>query len=147
MLRFQTSAFVDPSESCTVDNPEIQTFLRELPTLLQPLCKRDIQYTICDVRQEEERPLLLQIILEVIPNWFQEFSTMEDDDYRRLGIKEPERTRGTIAVNLWLLSLQRYGEGPLQTAWKEWQRQQDQQEQEQGIPKPCPIMLVQYSIT
>ncbi len=144
MLRFQTSAFVDPPESCTVDNSEIQAFLRELPTLLQSLCKRDIQYTICGVLQEEEHPLLLQLILEVIPNWFQEFSTMEDNDYRRLGIKEPERTRGTIAVNLWLLSLQRYGEGPLQTAWKEWQKQQGQQQQP---PKPCPIMLVQYSIT
>jgi hypothetical protein len=99
------------------------------------------------MRQDEERPLLLQLTLEVIPNWFQEFSTMGDDDFRRLGIKEPERTRGTIAVNLWLLSLQRYGEGPLQTAWKEWQRQQGQQEQEQWTPKPCPIMLVQYSIT
>jgi hypothetical protein len=142
MLRFQTSAFVDPSESCTVDNSEIQAFLCELPTLLQSLCKRDIQYTICEVQQDEERPLLLQLTLEVIPNWFQEFSTMEDNDYRRLGIKEPERTRGTIAVNLWLLSLQRYGEGPLQTAWKEWQRQQ-----EQSKPNPCPIMLVQYSIT
>ncbi len=133
MMRFQTSTKLQEEEVS-----RLPSFLRELPTILQPLCKRDIQYTICDVQQKEDYPMLLQLTLEVIPNWFQGCSAIEDDEFRRLGIKEPERTRGSIAVNLWLLSLQRYGEGPLQAAWKAWYP-------EPPTP-PCPIMLVQYSI-
>lgn len=149
MMRFQTSAFVDEIEG-VMDIPLLQSFLHDLPTLLQPVCRRDIQYMIVDITQDAEKPLLLQLVLEVIPNWFQEYSAIEDDDFRRLGIKEPERTRGSIAVNLWLLSLQRYGEGPLQTAWKLWQKEH----QTEATPSPsqtqphspCPLMLVQYSI-
>ena len=130
MMRFQSS-----TDSLGQEMSHISSFLRELPVILQPLCKRDIQYTICEIAQDETMPLLLQLTLEVIPNWFQGYTALEDDDFRRLGIKEPERTRGSIAVNLWLLSLQRYGEGPLQTAWKT-----------RYADTPCPIMLVQYSI-
>lgn len=147
MLRFQTSAFVDEIEG-GMDIPALQTFLYDLPTLLQPLCRRDIQYTIVNIAQDAEKPLLLQLVLEVIPNWFQGYSTVEDDDFRRLGIKEPERTRGSIAVNLWLLSLQRYGEGPLQTAWKLWQKEhQTDATSPTQTQSPCPLMLVQYSIS
>lgn len=145
MLRFQTTAFVDDVTG-GVDVYILQSFLHDLPTLLQPLCRRDIQYTIVDIAQDAEKPLLLQLILEVIPNWFQGYSTVEDDDFRRLGIKEPERTRGSIAVNLWLLSLQRYGEGPLQSAWKLWQKEHLTETTPSQTQGPCPLMLVQYSI-
>jgi len=112
---------------CT-DTEQQDNFLLHVPALCP---KREIEMTIEETAIIAPNNLYARVTVSPPPA-----EGVSDEDMRRLGIANPTRTRAYTALLLWVSSLQRIGEGPLQAAWNLWSSKAG----------PCPYMLVEHSI-
>ena len=113
---------------CTTDTKQQDDFLLHVPELCP---KREIEMTIQETKIRAPNNLYVRVT--VVPPTAEGIT---DAEMQRLGIKDPARTRAFTALLLWVSSLQRIGEGPLQAAWNHWS----------PIKDTCPYMLVDHSI-
>lgn len=122
MTLFNVWMHFSVAQDSTATQREIWDFLSVLPSLLKNICQRDITFDVIRTYLSGPTSMTVSANIDVSapPS-----DTISDDDARRFGIKNPEATRATSALMLWLNSLRRLGAGPLYAAWDAYCRQKD----------------------
>ncbi len=62
---------------------------------------------------------------------------------RKMGIKDPVATQATLDLMMWIMSLRRIGDSPLQAAWNQWRSSRGVESVD--LPETVPIMLMEYN--
>jgi hypothetical protein len=122
MTLFNVWMHFSVAQDSTVTQREIWEFLRVLPDLLKHVCKRDITFDVIRTYLSGPTSMTVVATLNVIPP---PSDYISDNDTQRFGIKDPEATRATTALMLWLNSLRRLGDSPLYAAWVAYCKQKD----------------------
>lgn len=104
-----------------------------LPRMLQDICRRDIAINIG--HSEIVGPLTVAIDLSVKPR--------EIDDTlaalaRAHGIRDPQQTAMTTDLLLWIKSLRRSGDSPMQVAWNQFRRE--------DMPVDVPLFMKSFRL-
>lgn len=136
MTLFNVWLHFSPVSDSGVKHAVATDFLEVLPRFLKHICKADITFDVSRVYLSGPSSFTVVAELTVTPP---PSECVSDDDARRFGIKDPEKTRATTALMLWLNSLRRLGAGPLFAAWGAYCRQKALQ------PTPLvPVMLMSH---
>ncbi len=110
-------------------------FLRMLPRMLQDICRRDI---IMEVRETQiTAPLTVAFNVTVACKELD--STLMELAHSH-GIKEPQRTAATTDLLLWIKSLRRSGDSPMQAAWTQYR------ENKSDLPVDVPFFVKSYRL-
>lgn len=106
-------------------------FLDYLPYLLQPICRKEIQYEVESVKRGATVvDLHLTITVRAPP---EPKDGVPDSEARRL-VNDPVVARTTAALMLWFGSLRKSQEGPLTEAWAAWCAQEGIDPRENTLP-------------
>lgn len=60
----------------------------------------------------------------------------------KLGIKDPVATQATMDLMMWISTLRRIGDAPLQAAWTQWRNSRGATA---DLPETVPILLLDYT--
>jgi hypothetical protein len=131
MTLFNVWMHFNVSQENTATHREIRDFLDVLPNLLKHICKRDITFDVIRTYLSGPTSMTVVTTINVIPP---PPEVVSDDDARRFGIKDPETTRATTVLMLWLNSLRRLGDSPLYAAWVAYCRQKDWIYEDSAVP-------------
>lgn len=66
------------------------------------------------------------------------------EESRRMGIRDPIAAQAGADLMLWIASLRRIGDSPLQTAWNQWRASRGDAA---ALPESVPIMMLEFNFT
>lgn len=135
MTLFNVWMHFNVAQDNTATHREIRDFLDVLPILLKHICKRYITFDVIHTYLSGPISMTVVTTINVAPP---PPEMVCDDDARHFGIKDPEQTRATTALMLWLNSLRRLGVGPLRAAWTAYCQQKNWPD------SPSPVTLMTH---